>query len=66
MRAPLIEIRDVLGQDPAKVTLTEDKCVIQALLPSRSHPSLGDRIGLRCPERGADLSNAKTLEPPIE
>jgi hypothetical protein len=66
MRAPLVEVRDVLDQDPTQVTLTEDKCVIQALLPGGSHPSLGDRIGLRCPERGADLSNAKTSEPPIE
>jgi hypothetical protein len=40
MRAPLVEVRDILGQDPTQVTLTEDECVIQALLPCRSHPSL--------------------------
>jgi hypothetical protein len=66
MRTPLIEVRDVLGQNPAQVTFTEEECVIQALLPSRSHPSLGDRIGPRCSERGADLSDAKALEPTIE
>jgi hypothetical protein len=26
--------------DPTEVSLTEDECVIQALLPCRSHPSL--------------------------
>jgi hypothetical protein len=35
--------RHVLNQDPTQVTLTEDKCVIQALLPGGSHPSVGDR-----------------------
>jgi hypothetical protein len=47
------------------VTLTEDECVIQALSPSRSHPSLGDRIVLRRSERGADLSDTKALEPTL-
>jgi hypothetical protein len=48
MRAPLAEVRGLLSQDPTQVTLTEDECVIQALLPCRSHPSLGDRVGLWC------------------
>src|SRR4029077_15824311 len=64
MRAPLVEVRDVLGQNPAQVTFTEDEYVIQALLPSRSHPSLGDQIGSRCSERGA--GDTEALEPMIE
>jgi len=28
MRAPLVEVRDVLGQNPAQVTFTEDEGVI--------------------------------------
>src|SRR6266481_7539184 len=66
MRAPLVEVRDVLGQDPTQVTLTEDECVIQALLPCRSHPSLSDRIGLRHSKRGTNLSDSKVLQPSVE
>jgi hypothetical protein len=54
MRTPIVEIRDVLGQYPTKVALTEDKGVIQAFLPDRSHPSLGDRI---CPRRSEGRTN---------
>jgi hypothetical protein len=42
MRPPLVEVRDVLGQDLTQVTLIEDKGLIQALLSDRSHPSLGN------------------------
>jgi hypothetical protein len=28
MRPPLVEVRDVFGQDLTQVTLTEDECVI--------------------------------------
>jgi hypothetical protein len=61
MRAPLVEIRDVLGQHPTKVAFTEDKGVIQTLLPDRSHPSLGDRISLWRSEWGANLRDSKAL-----
>ena len=66
MGAPLVEVRNVLGQDVTQVTFTEDECVIQALLPGGSHPTLGDGIGPRCPERSADLSDTKASEPTIE
>jgi hypothetical protein len=42
MRPPLVEVRDVLGQDLTQVTLIEDEGLIQALLSDRSHPSLGN------------------------
>jgi len=42
MRPPLVEVRDVLGQDLTQVTLIEDEGLIQALLFDRSHPSLGN------------------------
>ena len=66
MRPPLVEVRNVLRQNPTQVAFTEDECVIQALLPGSSHHSLSDGIGPRCSERGADLSDAKALEPTIE
>jgi hypothetical protein len=42
MRPPLVEMRDVLGQDLTQVTLIEDEGLIQALLSDRSHPSLSN------------------------
>jgi len=66
MRTPLIEIRDVLGQDPTKMAFTEDKAVIQTFLPDRSHPPLGDRIGLWGSEWGANLRDSKASYPPVE
>jgi hypothetical protein len=42
MRPPLVEVRDVFGQDLTQVTLIEDEGLIQALLSDRSHPLLGN------------------------
>ncbi len=42
----MIEIVDILGQDPAQVALIEDEHVIQSLASDRFHPALGDRVGL--------------------
>ena len=30
MRAPSVEVRDAIGEDPTQVTLTEDDCVNRA------------------------------------
>ena len=62
----MVEVGNILSQDLTQVMFTEDECVIQALLPGGSHPTLGDGIGPRCSERGADLSDTKALEPTIE
>ena len=66
MRAPSIEVRDVFGKCPTQVTLAEDECVVQALLPDRSHPSLGDRIGFGRPKWRAGLDDPKALQPSVE
>jgi hypothetical protein len=42
MRAPLVKVCDILGQDLTQVTLIEDEGLIQALLSDRSHPSLSN------------------------
>jgi len=66
MRPPLVKVRDVLGQDLTQVMLIEDEGLIQALLSDRSHPSLGDRIGLWRSEWDTNLSDSQALEPSVE
>jgi hypothetical protein len=66
MRPPLVEVRDVLGQDLTQVTLIEDEGLIQALLSDRSHPSLGNWIGLWRSEWDTNLSDSQALEPSVE
>ncbi len=66
VRTPVIEIVDILGQDPAQVAFIEDEHVIQTLGSGRSHPPLGNRVRLGCFERCTDLPDAEPLEPPIE
>jgi hypothetical protein len=66
MRPPLVEVRDVLGQDLTQVTLIEDEGVIQALLSDRSHPALGNGIGLRRSKRGTNLNDSEAFQASIE
>ena len=66
MRAPAVEIVDILGQDLLEMALIEYKQVVQALRPDRSHPALGDRVGPRRSERRVNLGNTETTHPPIE
>ena len=61
----MIEVGDILTQDLAQVSLIEDKHVIQTLGSHRSHPSLGDRVGLRRSERSTDLRDAEPKDPEI-
>ncbi len=42
----MIEVVDILSQDPAQVAFIEDELVIQTLGSGRSHPALGDSVGL--------------------
>ncbi len=51
----MIEIVDILSQDPAQMALIEDEHVIQTLGSGRSHPELGDRVGLGRSVRGSNL-----------
>ena len=66
MRTPVVEITDIFGQDFQQMVLIEDEQVVQALGPGRSHPALGDRVGLRRSERCPRLGNTKITHPPIE
>ena len=66
MRAPVVEIADILGQDLLQMTLIEYENVVQALGPDRSHPALGDGVGSRRSEWRANLGNANITHPTIE
>ena len=66
MRAPVVEIADILGQDLLQMPLIEYEHVVQALGPDRSHPALGDRVGPRRSERCASLGNTEGTHSPIE
>jgi hypothetical protein len=66
MRAPVVEIDDILGQDLLKMALIEYEHVVQALRPDRSHPALGDGVGPRRSERRASLGNTEITHSPIE
>src|SRR5262245_2981352 len=66
MGAPVVEITDILTQDLLQMAPIEYEHVVQALGPDRSHPALGDRVGLRRSERRARLGNTEMAQPPIE
>ena len=66
MRAPVLEIANILGQDLLQMALIEYENVVQALGPDRSHPALGDRVGARRSERRAYLGNTNIAHPTIE
>src|SRR6516162_6715773 len=59
MRAPVVEIADILGQDLLQMALIEYEHVVEALGPDRSHPALGDGVGSRRSEWRANLGNTK-------
>ena len=66
MRAPVVEIADILGQDLLQMALIEYENVVQALGPDRSHAALGDGVGARRSERRAYLGDANIAHPTIE
>ena len=66
MRAPVVEIADILGQDLLQMALVEYQNVVQALGPDRSHPALGDGVGSRRSEWRAKLGNTNIAHPTIE
>jgi len=66
MRAPVVEVADILGQDPLQMALIEYENVVQALGPDRSHPALGDGVGSRRSERCAYLGDTNITHPTIE
>ena len=66
MRAPVVEIADILGQDLLQMALVEYQNVVQALGPDRSHPALGDRVGSRRSEWRANLGNTNVTHATVE
>src|SRR5215471_8966400 len=66
MRAPVVEIADIFGQDLLQMVLIENENVIQALGSDGSHPALGYGIGSRRPEWRANLGNTNIAHPTIE
>src|SRR5262245_1292056 len=66
MRAPVVEIADILRQNLPQMALIEYEYVIQALGPDRSHPAFGDGVGPRRSEWRAKLGNTNIAHPTIE
>ena len=58
MRAPVVEIADILAQDLLQMALIEYEHMVEALDPDRSHRALGDRVSAGRPEWRANLDNA--------
>src|SRR5262249_48188275 len=66
MRAPVVEIADILAQDLQQLALIEYEQMVEALRPDRSHPALGDGVRTRRSERCAYLGNTNVTHPTIE
>src|SRR5215472_7865763 len=66
MRAPVVEIADISGQDLLQMALIEDEHVVQALGPDGSHPALRYGVGSRRSEWRANLGNTNIAHPTIE
>jgi hypothetical protein len=63
VRAPAVEILDILGQDFPQMALIEDEHVVEAFGPDRSHPTLGNRVGPRRSKWRARLDNTEITNP---
>src|SRR5215471_20783355 len=66
MRAPVVEIADIFGQDLLQMALIEDEHVVQALGSDGPHPALGYGIGPRRSELRANLGNTNIADPTME
>ena len=66
MRAPVVEIADIFGQDLLQMALIEDEHVVQALGSDGPHPALGYGIGPRRSEWRANLGNTNIAHPTME
>src|SRR5215510_791998 len=66
MRAPVVEIADILRQDLLKMALIEYEQMVEALASDRSHPALGDGVRPRRSERCANLGYTNIAYPTIE
>src|SRR5262249_34351441 len=66
MRAPVVEIADILGQDPLQMALIEDEHVIQAVASHEPDPALWYGVGSGRSEWCANLGNTNIAHPTIE
>jgi hypothetical protein len=66
MRAPVVEITDIFGQDLLQMALIENENVVQALGSDGSHPALGYGVGSRRSEWCANLGNTNIAHPTME
>src|SRR5262252_4606902 len=66
MRAPIVEIANIFGQDFLQMPLIEDEYVVQALGSDGSHPALRYGVGSRRSEWRANLGNANIAHPTME
>ena len=66
MRAPVVEIADIFGQDLLQMALIDDEHVVEALGPDGSHPAFGYGVGSRRSEWCANLGNTNIAHPTIE
>src|SRR5215831_187036 len=66
MRAPVVEIADIFGQDLLQMALIEDEHVVQALGSDGPHPALRYGVGSRRSERRANLGDTNIAHPTME
>ena len=66
MRAPVVEIADIFGQDFLQMPLIEDEYVVQALGSDGSHPALRYGVDSRRSEWRANLGNTNIAHPTME
>src|SRR6266545_4613275 len=50
----VVVVTHVLVEHALKMASTPDQHPVQTLLPDRPHPPLGERVGVRCLDRGRD------------
>src|SRR5262245_52989760 len=66
IRAPSVDIANIVGQDFLQLTLIEDEHVVQPLGSDGSHPALRYGVGSRRLEWRANLGNTNIAHPTIE
>lgn len=66
VRAPRVVVNHVLAKHPLEVTATKDERPVEALAPDGSHPTLGEGVRLRGPERGEHHADAVGREDGVE
>ena len=66
MRAVIVVVREVLGEDMLEIAPTEDENSVEALPADAAHEPLGDRVRSRGPDRRPDDPDALGAEHVVE